>query len=138
MSEKKEHTRGLKDDTALFEWVDEAVERQRTAGVPDTEIFHRTPLEERIVRSRAYNAALKKRWRYHVIIVSRDGRFRAHAPTFPDIVVEADSVEAARKALARALSHHLRALFFAGKPIPEEQTILETLEVSLKVEASQP
>jgi predicted RNase H-like HicB family nuclease len=139
MSEKKkEYTRGLKDDTALFEWTDETVERQRAAGVPDAEIFRLTALKERIARSRAYDAALKKRWRYHIIIASQDGRFRAHAPTFPDIIVEADSVEAARKALACVLSHRLRDLFFAGKSIPEEQTILETLEVSLKVEPSQP
>ena len=136
MSEK-EYVRGLKDDTALFEWVDEAVERQRAAGVPDEEIFRHTPLEERMARFHAYDAALKKRWRYHVIIASQDGRFRAHAPVFPDIVVEADSIEAARKALAYALSHHLRALFLAGKPIPEEQAILETLEISLEVESGQ-
>ena len=137
MSEK-EYVRGLKDDTALFEWIDEAVERQRTAGVPDAEIFRHTPLEERMARFHAYDAALKKHWRYHVIIASQDGRFRAHAPAFPDIVVEADSVEAARNALARALSYRLRALFLTDKPIPEERAILETLEVSFKVEPDQP
>ena len=139
MSEKvQEYMRGLKNDTALFEWIDEIVERQRTAGVPEAEIFRRTPLEERIARLRAYDAAPKKRWRYHVIIAPQDGRFRAHVPVFPDIVVEAVSVEAARKSLARALSHRLCTLFLADEPIPEEQAILETLEVSLKVEPGRP
>nr|MBC8446003.1 hypothetical protein [Chloroflexota bacterium] len=86
MSEK-EYVRGLKDDTALFEWIDEAVERQRSAGVPDAEIFRHTPLEERMARFHAYDAALKDHWQYHVIIASQDGCFRAHAPAFPDIVV---------------------------------------------------
>jgi len=134
MSEKKEYMRGLKDDRALFKWVDEVVERQRAAGVPDVEIFRHTSLEERLARSRAFDTAPKKRWQYHIIIVPQDSRFRAHAPVFPDIIVEAASVEAARKTLACALSHRLRALFFAGEPIPEEQAILETLEVTLDVE----
>lgn len=136
MSEK-EYVRGLKDDTTLFKWIDEAVERKRAAGVSDEEIFRHTPLKERIARFQVYNAAPEKSWEYHVIIASQDGCFCAHAPAFPDIVVEGDSVEAARESLAHALAHRLRALFLADKPIPEERAILETLEVSFKVEPSQ-
>lgn len=122
----------VKDDSIFEELIEWASQWAQERGIPESRLHSSVSTEELRARVLKYEELRQAPPVYRTVIYPLDGGYRGYAPAIPDIVVEGPTPESVRAELVKRLGSHLKMLIYRGEPIPREQTVIDTIEVSLE------
>ncbi|HID61503.1 MAG TPA: type II toxin-antitoxin system HicB family antitoxin [Anaerolineae bacterium] len=125
----------FKDDRHLIEAIERGRALRHAPGVPepeDSKLGSVSELKEEWQRLRQETAG---RNFYYVVIEPGDGAYRAYPLTIPEIVVQGETPQAAKRELERALHRYLADMRAQGKPLPVERKLVDAVVVPLKGES---
>lgn len=129
----------VKDDSDLYEWIVHGQKERRALGIPEpSETRLTAPVTAKAEWQRMQQARTAP-GTYYVVIEYKNGVYRAHAFSFPEVTAQGETVEAVREAMAQALQAHFADLRARGEVVSvREYKRVDTVEVPFEEVEAQP